>query len=175
MDKDMKELFTKYADYNQLMNAHIISAMHALGYDTVIENQLSFFPSIFSTMNHIMVGDLIWLNRFLGLKKFESLALLDDFIKPTKLDQPITDNLISYQEYREALDKLIIDFIVECDEKDFISELHYTNTSGKKFSKNFGFLVSHLFNHQTHHRGQVSTLLNQKKLNIGVTDFLQVI
>ncbi|WP_434354083.1 DinB family protein [Psychrobacter sp. HD31] len=175
MDNDMKELFTKYADYNQLMNANIISAMDSLGYDRVIKNQFSFFPSIFATMNHIMVGDLIWLNRFSRLKNFEALGLLDDFIKPTKLDQSITDNLTSYQEYRVVLDKLIIDFIAECDEKDFISDLNYTNTSGKKFSKNFGLLISHFFNHQTHHRGQVSTLLNQNKINIGMTDFLQVV
>lgn len=39
-------------------------------------------------------------------------------------------------------------------------------------TRNFGELICHLFNHQTHHRGQLSTLLSQLELNLGVTDFL---
>ena len=55
---------------------------------------------------------------------------------------------------------------------DFSRNLDYSNTKGVKSTRNFGELVSHLFNHQTHHRGQVSTLLNQMGHDIGTTDYL---
>ena len=48
--------------------------------------------------------------------------------------------------------------------------LHYSNTAGEKQAKNFGLLLQHFFNHQTHHRGQASTLLFQAGVDIGVTD-----
>jgi len=48
----------------------------------------------------------------------------------------------------------------------------YANTAGVVSERNFGALVSHLFNHQTHHRGQLSTILNQLDIDVGVTDLL---
>ena len=61
---------------------------------------------------------------------------------------------------------------IEVVEDDFDRDLTYTNSKGVVSSRNFSELVSHLFNHQTHHRGQVSALLYQKGADIGVTDFL---
>jgi uncharacterized damage-inducible protein DinB len=46
---------------------------------------------------------------------------------------------------------------------------------GEVQKKNFGSLLLHLFNHQTHHRGQVTTLLSQLSIDIGVTDLLECI
>jgi uncharacterized damage-inducible protein DinB len=53
--------------------------------------------------------------------------------------------------------------------------LAYASMAGAPFSKNFGFLLQHFFNHQTHHRGQVSTLLHQAGVDVGVTDLLALI
>ena len=57
-------------------------------------------------------------------------------------------------------------------ESDFEEDFLYRNTQGLEFQNNFGEVVEHLFNHQTHHRGQVSTLLNQLGKDIGITDFI---
>jgi len=57
-------------------------------------------------------------------------------------------------------------------ESDFEEDFLYRNTQGLEFQNNFGEVVAHLFNHQTHHRGQVSTLLNQLGKDIGITGFL---
>ena len=54
-------------------------------------------------------------------------------------------------------------------------DLSYKNMSGVDSSRNFGELILHFFNHQTHHRGQVSTLLSQHGIDIGVTDLLSLI
>ena len=66
-------------------------------------------------------------------------------------------------------------FINELQEIDLSQSLTYTNTKGVSFSKPFSQLLLHLFNHQTHHRGQVTTLLNQMTIDIGETDLLMLI
>jgi uncharacterized damage-inducible protein DinB len=54
----------------------------------------------------------------------------------------------------------------------FQQDLTYQNSRGVVSVRNFAELVAHLFNHQTHHRGQVSALLFQLGVDVGVTDFL---
>ena len=70
---------------------------------------------------------------------------------------------------------MIIGFIAETDERDYLENLTYQNTKNKTFSKSFSMLLQHFFNHQTHHRGQVTTLLSQMNINIGETDLLMLI
>lgn len=53
--------------------------------------------------------------------------------------------------------------------------LVYRNSPDLEYRKHFGSLLLHLFNHQTHHRGQASTLLTQAGVDIGVTDLLELI
>jgi uncharacterized damage-inducible protein DinB len=60
----------------------------------------------------------------------------------------------------------------ETEEIDFNESLTYSNSKGIMNERDSGELLSHLFNHQTHHRGQLSTLLNQMKHNVGIMFFL---
>ena len=59
-----KPMFQLFANYNQNLNQAMIQAMKQLDTDSLLKNQHAFFGSILGTMNHLMVGDLIWLNRF---------------------------------------------------------------------------------------------------------------
>jgi uncharacterized damage-inducible protein DinB len=76
---------------------------------------------------------------------------------------------------RQNLDTLIINWGQEITVIDLNYHLTYTDTKGKKYTKNYGQLIQHFFNHQTHHRGQVSTLLNQQGIDLGITDLLKII
>ncbi|WP_076717753.1 DinB family protein [Motiliproteus sp. MSK22-1] len=58
------------------------------------------------------------------------------------------------------------------NDQSYKQSLSYKNTKGQSSVKNFGQLVQHLFNHKTYHRGQVSTLLSQENVDVGVTDLL---
>jgi uncharacterized damage-inducible protein DinB len=73
---------------------------------------------------------------------------------------------------RIKMDEVIREFTHELTDEALASSLSYCNTKGEPFSKNFGHLIQHFFNHQTHHRGQVSTLLSQAGIDVGVTDLL---
>jgi uncharacterized damage-inducible protein DinB len=162
------------SDYNQRMNSQFYKAIKELSESDMNEDRGAFFKSIIGTLNHILVGDLIWLTRFSKhSERYISLATLSDLPKPEGLDDVVLSNFTLLLEAREKVDLLICQWLKsETKENDFDTSLEYSNTKGVVSKRDFGELVSHLFNHQTHHRGQLSTLLNQMKLDIGVTDFL---
>ena len=83
-----------------------------------------------------------------------------------------SDDLDRLVEYRAKLDAIITTLAAEVSNEDLELPLAYKNSRGN-FQKNFGSLLLHLFNHQTHHRGQASTLLSQSDVEIGVTDLLE--
>ncbi|WP_274902691.1 DinB family protein [Psychrobacter sp. DAB_AL62B] len=175
----MKPHFALMANYNTVMNQKVCDSIESLSEDALWQDNKAFFGSILGTLNHLMVGDLIWLRRFgahsnyrAGFKALESLA---GFPSPTTLTQFLYLNMHDFTKNRQILDWVIIQFINETVESDYSQTLTYTNTQGKIFNKPFAMLLQHLFNHQTHHRGQLTTLLNQIGVDIGETDLLMLI
>ncbi len=161
------------ANYNQRMNKSIFEAASKLGASELSENRGAFFGSILGTLNHILVGDTIWLKRFSDHP--ENMKSLD-YVRG--LDRPSTLDTILYREFdalkiaRTKMDDVIQAFTCELTDKILSSSLSYRNTKGDPFTKNFDALIQHFFNHQTHHRGQVTTLLSQAGIDSGVTDLL---
>lgn len=132
-----------------------------------------FFDSILGTLNHIYVGDVIWLKRFATIREeFPSLIALDDIPQPKSLDAIPFTELEQLWEARDALDKTIVRFCSELTEGKANLLLTYKNMNGVATTRALGDLVTHLFNHQTHHRGQVTALLHQQGVDVGTTDLL---
>ena len=180
----MKPHFALMASYNATMNQKICDAMASLAEDVFWQDNKAFFGSILGTLNHLMVGDLIWLYRFNHLNcvdnnkyanGFKALEALANFPLPTALTQTLYRTKEDFTRNRQALDQIIIQFIDDTAESDYSKVLTYTNTKDNVFTKSFSMLLQHLFNHQTHHRGQVTTLLSQMGINIGETDLLMLI
>ncbi len=180
----MKSHFELMANYNAVINQKICDAIASLAEDILWQDNKAFFGSILGTLNHLMVGDLIWLSRFNHLNcvdnnkyanGFKALEALANFPLPTALTQTLHRTKGDFIRNRQALDQIIIQFIYETIESDYSKVLTYTNTKDKVFTKSFTMLLQHLFNHQTHHRGQVTTLLNQIDIDIGETDLLMLI
>ncbi|WP_017446936.1 DinB family protein [Gayadomonas joobiniege] len=169
-------MYQLLANYNRQMNEKIYRAALNLPESEVCMDRGAFFGSIFDTLNHIYVGDLVWLKRFsqgnLGLK---SLLPMADLPQPIGLSARMADSLAELSEHRGKLDQIIIEFVNELRPEMLTRKLVYQNTKGVEFEKDFAALVLHMFNHQTHHRGQVTTLLNQIGIDVGVTDLLECI
>jgi uncharacterized damage-inducible protein DinB len=169
----LKDHFELLSIYNQWMNSKIYEAVGQLSETDLVKDRGAFFGSILGTLNHIIVGDTVWLKRFathpscMGLLR--EVASLEN---PTSLDQIVFNDLGSLYEQRSWLDSKIINWIAELSEDDLDFILSYYNTKGIPANKRYSSLVLHFFNHQTHHRGQVSTLLSQAGVDIGVTDLL---
>jgi uncharacterized damage-inducible protein DinB len=164
------------SQYNQWMNQKIYQIAQQLGNDKIQQDQGAFFSSLFGTLNHIYVADIIWLRRFAQhSKKYQSINQLQELSSYTELNQTVANDLESLNEFRQELDNIIINWCQEIDPEDLEKNLLYIDTQGNSYQKNFGQLIHHFFNHQTHHRGQASTLINQQGLDVGVTDLLKII
>jgi uncharacterized damage-inducible protein DinB len=172
----LKHHFELLATYNQWMNSKIYEAAGQLSETELAKDRSAFFGSILGTLNHILVGDTVWLKRFAThpscATSLQEIANLPD---PTSLSQIVFDDIGSFSEHRAWFDRQIISWIAELTEGDLDFVLSYHNTKGIPANKRYSSLVLHFFNHQTHHRGQVSTLISQAGVNIGVTDLLALI
>lgn len=173
MDPDSVKLM---AEYNRWMNERVFEAASKLDASELEADKGAFFGSILGTLNHIAVGDTIWLHRFAQhTRPSPALKQLTEFPCPSSLRQQLAPSLESLQTYRQRLDGLIVRWASELTPEHLSSGLSYANMAGVVSIRNFGALLQHFFNHQTHHRGQVSTLLFQSGVNIGVTDLLTLI
>lgn len=171
---NLQQHFVLMAHYNQRMNRQVYGFVKTLDNAEITQARGAFFQSILGTLNHILVGDLIWLTRFATHStRYQSLRTLSASPLPRSLDHMLYHDIDALYARREQLDTLLCHWLnEEVTEADFHNRLAYRDTKGIASQRDFGELVSHLFNHQTHHRGQLSTLLNQMQIDIGETDFL---
>ena len=166
-------LFILFADYNRTMNLRLYEAAAQLSAEELTKERGAFFGSLFHTMNHIAVADLLWLHRFATLPGLSDVqAELAALPRPTSLREPLADSLVGLTALRAGVDAVIIRLASLLNAELLDCTLRYTNTAGQSHAKNFGLLLHHFFNHETHHRGQASTLLFQAGVDIGVTDFI---
>ncbi|MEH6630691.1 MAG: DinB family protein [Halopseudomonas aestusnigri] len=109
----------------------------------------SYFGSIHNTLNHILVGDRIWFGRLENVP--ENLALEDI----------LYDDFNNLKSARETEDQRIISYAEAIIQKTLDGNLDYQNIAGNSHSDPMSAIIRHVFNHQTHHRGQVHCLLSQ--------------
>lgn len=168
--------FQLLARYNAWINNKLYTATGQLSQQALCEDRGAFFPSILATLNHIAVGDIIWLKRFAEHPACTELrAAISDLQRPAALDQLLFDGFAPLQALRSRLDGHISDLVAALTESDLQHVLVYRNMSGVPAQRPYASLMLHFFNHQTHHRGQASTLLFQAGQDIGVTDLLALI
>ncbi len=163
------------ASYNAAMNRNVYQAARALPAQVLAADRGAFFGSILGTLNHLVNADIIWLKRFAGHPaNYPQLGAVAALPGPASLGAIGSNDIDSLWERRRWLDEVITAWSAAIAEADLGHTLHYVNSRGGA-DKDFFSLLMHFFNHQTHHRGQVSTLLSQEGIDIGVTDLLMLI
>ena len=176
MAVSMLDQFKLFARYNRLMNRRILEAAAKLPRDDLIRDRGAFFKSVLGTLNHVLVGDIIWLKRFaMHLPGRKALERIDAFAQPASLDAILCADLESLATQRARIDAIIADWIAGLSESDLEDCLAYRNMAGKPQHKPLASLISHLFLHQVHHRGQATTLISQSGVDFGDTDLLELI
>lgn len=164
------------AAYNEWMNAKLYDAVKSLPAEELVADRKAFFRSILGTLNHLVVGDTIWLKRFATHPAdYSALEPVKSFPNPASLDQILFNDIQNLSEYRKTLDRIIIEWAQSIQEIDLDHALRYANVKGIVSRRNFFSLVMHFFNHQTHHRGQITTLLFQAGVDVGATDLFTLI
>lgn len=169
----LKANFELMADYNRWMNQNIYLAASELSTEELNKNRGAFFESIIGTLNHILVGDIVWLKRFADHPSaYKALDPVRALAKPKALNAILYSDFSDLHSAREQIDDVISFFVKELNERDLVADFLYTNSKQQAYNKNFAFVIQHFFNHQTHHRGQLSTLFSQMGIDIGATDLL---
>lgn len=164
------------ATYNEWMNAKIYEAARRLPDEELAADRKAFFGSILGTLNHLVAGDTVWLQRF-ARHPANHLALHPILQRPTptSLDQLLYANIRELSAQRVWLDQMIVEWSRSIVESDLDHVLSYASMKGVPADKDFYGLVMHFFNHQTHHRGQVTTLLSQAGVDVGDSDLVILI
>ena len=156
--------FQTLARYNTLANRRLYDACARLDDFDLKVDRRGFFRSIHGTLNHIMVGDRIWLVRFDGAEVLSS-----------DLDRILYENFAALRQARRAEDTRIEDFAHGLTEEFLAGSIRYVNNEDRELVDPVPLLVAHFFNHQTHHRGQVHDMLSQAGAETPVLDMHRVI
>ncbi|WP_426700971.1 DinB family protein [Rhodanobacter sp. Col0626] len=172
----LKSDFELTARYNQWMNMRLYAAAADLDEAELRADRGAFFGSILATLDHILVADTHWMKRFAAA--LPGLASLD-YVRGVPLPELVRG--ITFPDFaklrndRMAMDAAIIAFTDEATDTIYARPLHYVNSAGASYTKSGALVLRHVFNHQTHHRGQVTTLFSQLGIDVGATDLSDLI
>lgn len=156
------EQFNIQAKYNKWMNDHFYMLCDSIADEERKRDVGAFFKSIHGTLNHILLGDRLWMSRFQNT----------DF-DIESLDQELYSDYGELKKQRAITDSNISNYVGTLT-SDALNQ-PITFVSKVKQSEHTYILrdcVLHFFQHQIHHRGQVSTLISQLGIDIGVTDMM---
>ncbi len=151
------------AAYNRWQNGSLYAAAAALSDAERKRPRGAFFGSIHGTLNHIVWGDRIWLSRF-----SDTVPPAISTMAETPNMHPEWDDLVAA---RNACDEDIEAWALGLDAAWLKGDLTWTSAALKReFTKPLWLLVSHMFNHQTHHRGQTHAMLTAAGARLDDTD-----
>ena len=160
----LPEVLRLLARYNRLANERLYDACAALSDEERRRDRRGFFRSIYGTLNHILLGDRNWLARFRGGEA-----------PSTGLDAILYEDFAELHAARATEDDRLEAFVRDVTPAFLAGSIRYVNNEGRLLEDPTDLLVLHLFNHQTHHRGQVHDMLSQAGAKPPVLDMHRVI
>ena len=165
------------ARYNAWMNEKIYATAAQIPDAERRRDVGAFFRSIHGTLNHLLLTDRAWLWRFTGdTRVAESRDAAGRPIAMSgRLDQELYADFAELRRERTRTDADITAFAAGLTPERLADEITYRTTAGVPQRHVLWWAVSHFFNHQTHHRGQVTTLLRQAGHDPGVTDMIAML
>ncbi|UYV35806.1 damage-inducible protein DinB [Rhodobacteraceae bacterium D3-12] len=138
------------ARYNGWQNRQMKDALQGLGEAALVEERGAFFGSIMRTINHLLWGDWLWMSRFDGGEGPPVEASGHDSLTP---------NLSEWAIERFKMDARILHWADTRHSVDLTGDLTwYSGMAGQEMAKPLALCVTHFFNHQTHHRGQIHAM-----------------
>lgn len=143
------KIFKLLANYNIWATRNLTHALEEVSDQDFFQNQGLFFKSIFGTLNHLLVGEhYLWFPRFNA-----------QIVPALSLDTLIEKDRSSLLQELENKSYRWLDFLEHIDTQCFDQDLHYQSSAGQAISPPYAQALLHVFNHGTHHRGQITAAL----------------
>ena len=143
-----QEHFRMLARYNQWANARLYTSAGQIAPEALTEDRGAFFGSLLGTMNHLLVTDRMWMSRLEGVSP-----------RGTRLDEVLHHDFSDLHAARLVQDRKLVDLVHGLGEQRLAARLDYATSKGEPRSQPLHRVLTHLFNHQTHHRGQAHHLV----------------
>jgi uncharacterized damage-inducible protein DinB len=160
----MLDAFRVFGRYNRIANERLYEQVGKLDVAEYRRERRGSFGSIHGLLNHILVGDRIWMSRFAGGGK-----------TTPPLNTILFETFAEINTARAEEDARIEAFFEKVDGNFLIKPLAYTNSRGIDYVDVAGPAVLHFFNHQTHHRGQVHVMLSQTEVGPPALDMHRIL
>lgn len=138
--------------YNHWANDTLYAACAQLTEDERQQPRAVYFGSIHKTLNHILVGDILWRTRFEGAPV------------TIPLEEVLHTDFETLRSARRVEDDALSAMVAGLDDTRIGGVLAYKTSTGHPSEAPIHIALGHLFNHQTHHRGQVHTCLSQTRV-----------
>lgn len=147
--------------YNRWQNESLYAAADTLSEDARRLHRGSFFESIHATLSHILWADQLWMSRLAGWEQpggpSREVALYDDWN--------------DLKARRRQADATFITWSNDLSQSDVDGDLEwYSGTLKRGMTSPRAICLMQVFNHQTHHRGQVHAMLTAAGATPGDTD-----
>ena len=146
----LARLLSVQAHANRLANRRVQAALANLSTSELHSKRTSFFPTLIGTLNHLLAVDRYYIAALHGEPDME--AQFRRFAPH--------DELAPYVSAQDASDQKLIAFCDRLDDAGVNAEVAMDRGEGKVQRDLAGFVLAHLFMHQTHHRGQVHAMLS---------------
>jgi uncharacterized damage-inducible protein DinB len=169
--------YRAFARYNRWMNERLYALCATIPDEERKRDRDAFFRSIHGTLNHLVLTDRAWLWRLTHDPAVaESRDAAGRPIATTgHLDQELYADFDVLRRERARTDGAIEDWVGTLDEGRIVATITYTTSKGERCEHPLWWALTHFFNHQTHHRGQLTTLLSQLGHDPGVTDMIALL
>ena len=157
---------TLYA-YNRWANRRMFSVLEKLSDEKFTATMPSSFPSIRESMLHILAAEWLWLKRWKGASPRATVA---DTSQASAMGSAMSNGGVAVDTlatlsglrcFADSIEQERQEFLSALNDDVLLARLKYTDMGGKEFSMPLAYLLQHLVNHGTYHRGQVTTLLRQ--------------
>lgn len=145
-----RDHFLRLAEYNRWANERVFASVAELSEEEYKADRKAFFRSIHGTLNHLLAVDLLWVGR-----------LAPPAFRPSGYDMILEQRFAALRQRRQALDRRIVDVVGGLDDARIRGPFSWTTLEGEPQSLPLSRVLTHFFNHQTHHRGQVHDMLSQ--------------
>lgn len=162
----MKQTLAILSSYGKGVNNKVISILEGVSEERLKQDMNAYYKSILKTFIHMTMADINWFRRWKNL--FPASAFTRSELLQTTVDdlqERVEKNYREIFSIRRTADELFMEFVSELPEEDFKKVINYKDRMGNALSNKLGHILLHLFNHQTHHRGAISTMLDMQGID----------